>query len=271
MSCPRCAEGCILPGDPKGAIQSGFAGAYLATPSNGPTESKRAVLLLTDVFGLPNKNCKLIADEVAEKLQCHVWIPDYFDGQPPFALDGMNMPTRPDEPVTTWMWLQFFVWRVLPRLKNLLWTNRASAVDARVTSFIALLKEKKGYEKLGIFGYCFGGTTAIRFAATDLIQSVVICHPGPFSLPQIQAIRVPASWVCAEVDAFMPDALKLQSEAELASRKDTDKFVEYEFVDYKGTTHGFAIRPDIRYPDIVEAQKRSVDQIAAWFDKTLLV
>lgn len=93
----------------------------------------------------------------------------------------------------------------------------------------------------------------------------------------------------------MPDSLKLQSEAELASRKDTDKFVEYEFVDYKGTlvnlppsdirslsviyrphwvtgtTHGFAIRPDIRYPDIVEAQKKSVDQIAAWFDKTLLV
>lgn len=80
MSCPRCAEGYILPGDPKGAIQSDFAGAYLATPSNGPTESKRAVLLLTDVFGLPNKNCKLIADEVAEKLQCDVWIPDYFDG-----------------------------------------------------------------------------------------------------------------------------------------------------------------------------------------------
>lgn len=144
------------------------------------------------------------------------------------------MPTRPDEPVTTWMWLQFFVWRVLPRLKNLLWTNRAFAVDARVTSVcgthrvvpghgtntsvdwpsLLLSSKRRGATKnsvsLGRFvrhrlkavltacRYCFGGTTAIRFAATDLIESVVICHPGPFSLPQIQAIRVPASWVCAE-------------------------------------------------------------------------
>lgn len=125
-------------------------------------------------------------------------------------------------------------------------------------------------------------------------------------------MRVPSAWVCAEgnvtlfnlssvyateqlahvlipVDIFMPDDLKQKSEAELASRKGTDKFVEYEFVDYKGdtsssgqrlfwltydttgTTHGFAIRPDLRYPDIIEAQRKSVDQIVNWFERTLVV
>ncbi|TEB30666.1 hypothetical protein FA13DRAFT_1630540 [Coprinellus micaceus] len=234
MSCPRCAEGYILPGEPKGAIQSDFTGAYLATPSNGATESKRAVLLLTDVFGLPLQNCRIIADEVAERLQCDVWIPDYFDG-------------------------------------GHLWTNRASVVDARLASLIALIKEKRGYEKLGAFGYCFGGTTGIRLASTDLIQSVVICHPGQFSLSQVQVMRVPSAWVRAEACIDVDDADALTSRYVLASRKGTEKFVEYEFVDYKGTPHGFAIRPDLRYPDIVEAQKKSVDQIVAWFGKTLSV
>lgn len=80
MSCPRCAEGYVLPGEPKGSIQPDFKGAYLARLSERALESKRAVILLTDVFGLPLKNCKIIADEVAERLQCDVWIPDYFNG-----------------------------------------------------------------------------------------------------------------------------------------------------------------------------------------------
>lgn len=91
----------------------------------------------------------------------------------------------------------------------------------------------------------------------------------------------------------MPDDLKRKAEVELASRKGTDRFVMYEFKDYEGdalssfipsaiahlpmlagvvgTTHGFAIRPDLRYPNVVDAQKKSVDQITAWFDKTLAV
>ncbi|KAJ3528367.1 hypothetical protein NMY22_g9447 [Coprinellus aureogranulatus] len=272
MSCPRCNEGYILPGEPKGSIQPDSQGAYLATPTDvdASAKSKRAVLLLTDVFGLPLKNCKIIADEVAERLKCDVWIPDYFNGKPLFALDGMNIPTRPDEPMTPWLWLQFLFSRILPNLHGHLWTNRASVVDARLASFISLIKEKKGYEKLGAFGYCFGGSTAIRLASTGLVESVVICHPGPFSISQVKSMRVPSSWVCAEVDIFMPDDIKHKAEAELASRKGTDRFVEYEFVPYKGTTHGFAIRPDLRYPEIVEAQKKSVDQITAWFEKTLV-
>ena len=64
--------------------------------------------------------------------------------------------------------------------------------------FIPLLKEKKGYKKIGAVGYCFGGSACIRLASTGLIDGSVICHPGPFSLSQVRAIRIPVSWVCAE-------------------------------------------------------------------------
>ena len=38
----------------------------------------------------------------------------------------------------------------------------------------------------------------MRLGSTDLVNSVVICHPGPFTLDQVKAIKVPTAWVCAE-------------------------------------------------------------------------
>ena len=83
MACPNCAEGAFLPGEPTGTINYDFQGAYYApgSPSDGTSPSKRAVLLLTDAFGLPLKNCKIIADDLANRLECDVWIPDYFAGK----------------------------------------------------------------------------------------------------------------------------------------------------------------------------------------------
>lgn len=80
MSCPRCAEGYILPDEPKGSILPDFSGAYLAPNPDAETPSDRTVIVLTDVFGLPAKNPKLIADTLAERLRCDVWVPDYFNG-----------------------------------------------------------------------------------------------------------------------------------------------------------------------------------------------
>lgn len=79
MACPNCAEGAYLPGDPTGSIHPDFQGAYY-TPGPNDGTSKRTVLLLTDAYGLPLKNCKIIADQLAKRLECNVWIPDYFAG-----------------------------------------------------------------------------------------------------------------------------------------------------------------------------------------------
>jgi carboxymethylenebutenolidase len=81
MACPNCAEGEFLPGEPTGNIDPDFQGAYYAPrPTDRTSASKRTVLLLTDAFGLPLKNCKIMADELAKRLECDVWIPDYFAG-----------------------------------------------------------------------------------------------------------------------------------------------------------------------------------------------
>jgi len=108
------------------------------------------------------------------------------------------------------------------------------------------------------YRYCYGGSTCIRFASRpDLVNSAVICHPGAFTIEDIRKVKVPTSWACAEGvsycfystlsitylttanldDVFFSNALRDKSEAELASRKEKENFVEYEFKVYKGLFH----------------------------------
>lgn len=81
MSCPSCQEGLVLAGEPTGTIEAELRGAYFAPAPKSSLPKDYAVLLLTDAFGLPLKNSKLIADELAKQIECDVWIPDLFDGE----------------------------------------------------------------------------------------------------------------------------------------------------------------------------------------------
>jgi carboxymethylenebutenolidase len=78
--CPKCKEGYVLSGEPSGSILADFHGAYLA-PGPQTAPSKQAVLLLTDAFGMSLPNPKIMADQLAQKLECDVWVPDYFAGK----------------------------------------------------------------------------------------------------------------------------------------------------------------------------------------------
>ncbi|KAF4621841.1 hypothetical protein D9613_012100 [Agrocybe pediades] len=269
MSCPDCTKGDILPGEPVGSMSADFQGAYFSPAPTGstPTPSKRAVLLFTDAFGLALNNPKILADEMARRLECDVWVPDYFKGRPLFPVDAMVLPDRAGVKLTIKDWLTFIVIGItnLPAIIS----NRPSVVDKRVESFIALLKEKKKYEKIGAVGYCFGGATCVRFGSTGLVDSVVIAHPGRFTLDEVKAIKVPASWVCAQEDYFFPDSLRHQAEAEFARRKGKGNWVEYEFKEWKGTQHGFASRPNLNLPEIKEAYEGALEQTVEWFKKTL--
>lgn len=68
MSCPSCFKGIALTETPKGAIDAELDGAYVA-PSTGT--SSRAVIVLTDIFGLFLPNAKIFADNYAEQLGLH--------------------------------------------------------------------------------------------------------------------------------------------------------------------------------------------------------
>ena len=78
MSCENCFKGYILPGEPSGSMVDG---AYLHAATSPVPGPKRAVILLSDIFGLPLVNSKIQADLLSEALNVDVWVPDLFDGR----------------------------------------------------------------------------------------------------------------------------------------------------------------------------------------------
>lgn len=266
MSCPDCTTGGILPGEPTGHISS--QGAYFAAAPSDSPNPKHTIILLTDGFGLNLKNSKILADNFAKELRCDVWVPDYFDGQPLVPLSYFRLtPTRAGVHMSILRWIKAVLFAI-PRIPAL-WASRPTVADERIEKFVRAIKEEKRYETVGVIGYCYGGSAAIRTSSRNLFNSAVICHPGPTSIAEIKAISVPVSWVCAEDDVWFGTSMRLKTEAAFAERRGTDKFVEYEFVVYKGTAHGFAARPDLEVPEIKEGQERAFQQAVAWFKKSL--
>ncbi|THH08892.1 hypothetical protein EW145_g2391 [Phellinidium pouzarii] len=259
--CEHCTAGYVLPGTPKGTMQDG---AYFASGA----DANRAIVLLTDAFGLDLVNSKILADQLADTVGCDVWVPDQFGGYPLLKVEELDhiMPKRPGEkmPFTAKLSL---IWTLLKHLTGFI-SNRPSVVDSRVKTFTMKLKSEKKYEKIGTVGYCWGGSTGIRLASTDIFDSAVIAHPGRCTTDQIRAMKIPTSWLCAEEDRSF-DPLRAEAEAIFAARKEKSDFIDYEFRDYKGTVHGFAVRPELSIPEAKEGFEKSFEATVQWFKKTL--
>lgn len=91
MSCPECVTGTQLLGTPLGEMRTvGQYETYFSTKatvasfaagSEGDVKSsRRAIVILPDMFGLSINNTKLIADVLNEKVGCDVYVPDLFAG-----------------------------------------------------------------------------------------------------------------------------------------------------------------------------------------------
>jgi carboxymethylenebutenolidase len=55
---------------------------YFTAAPNDATQRTKAIILLTDIFGLPLPNPRIVADHLAEHVGVDVWVPDFFNGAP---------------------------------------------------------------------------------------------------------------------------------------------------------------------------------------------
>ncbi|KAI0252366.1 dienelactone hydrolase endo-1,3,1,4-beta-D-glucanase [Lactifluus subvellereus] len=258
MSCPDCYKGFVLPGEPKGSM----VGLDYFTPAPADaTHRTKAIVLLTDIFGLALPNPRIVADHLAEHVGMDVWIPDFFNGKPPVDPNTLE-PLMPDRAGIKISWIDIarLILKALPFLPRLFF-NRASVVDPRVHEFIKKIKAEKGYEKIGAVGYCFGGAIAVRLGPTDLVNTIVVAHPAGVTPAQMRAIKVPTSWALAE-DVKTAQAIFKEQE-------DRPDHVDYEFNTWKGTAHGFAVRPNLEVPEVKTGYEGALNQTVAWFQKTL--
>ncbi|KAI0044409.1 dienelactone hydrolase endo-1-3,1,4-beta-D-glucanase [Auriscalpium vulgare] len=273
MSCENCYKGHLLPGQPRGQLVDGaYFSPAVATNTLQSAAPKKAVVLLTDIFGLSIPNPRLMADAFAERLGVDVWVPDVFNGtplrRPPVSANSLE-PLMADRAGVKRTWWQTFrlVSTLLPAAPAF-YSNRPAVCDARLEAFLERLRTEKAYDRIGAVGYCWGGSMAVRAAAKSLFNTLVICHPGALGEHQIRGIQVPVSWALAEDDDGFPEKNRALAESVLAQRRGSDA-VEYEFKVYKGTAHGFAARPNLKVPDVKAGFEGARDQAVAWFEKTL--
>jgi dienelactone hydrolase len=54
---------------------------YFTPAPADATQRTKAVVLLTDIFGLVLPNPRIVADLLAERVGVDVWVPDFFNGE----------------------------------------------------------------------------------------------------------------------------------------------------------------------------------------------
>ncbi|EIM81993.1 chlorocatechol-degradation protein [Stereum hirsutum FP-91666 SS1] len=227
--CKHCIEGVVHEGETTGTIETiGGVRTYIATPSQDFPKDK-AVLILTDVFGLELNNNRLLADAYA-KNGFKVFMPDLFDGDS-VAADALNPGSNFD--------LMEWFGRHGPQI-----------ITPIIDNVIAAANEQ-GFKIFAGVGYCFGARYVFNLAFENKISVSVTAHPTMIQVEDLQKY-LEVSKAPLLINSCTTDPQFPPEKIEAADRiLGGGKFAPgYERVHWEGCTHGFAVRGDISDPKI---------------------
>ena len=143
---------------------------YISYPPGRNTSSK-ALLHITDIFGVPLLQNKLLADSLAAN-DYLVVMPDLFAG------DAISVEEQEAG-------LNLTEWRAL---------HPTSEIDRIVNTTIEYMRSELEVEKIGGLGFCFGGKYVPRFlTGSGGMDLGFIAHPSSLTEAEIMAIRRPLS------------------------------------------------------------------------------
>ncbi|EPT00991.1 hypothetical protein FOMPIDRAFT_1023529 [Fomitopsis schrenkii] len=244
--CTDCVSGVRHEGTPEGKIEKiGGVESYIATPS-GDYDKTKVVLFLTDVFGIPLSNNKLLADDFARNGYLTI-VPDYLRGDP-IPENALDAPGKFD--IGTWF----------ARHGDDVWREDLDKV-------VAALKTQ-GVTRFGTTGYCYGAPPAFYLAYNNISAVTVISHPSLLKPESIERYRdeskVPLLINSCEVDSQFPPEFQAK----------TDEILKgfapgYERVYWDGCTHGFAVRGDMSDPKVKAGKEGAFEAAVKFFKKHL--
>jgi len=219
-----------------------FAGvdAYFV---RGSPQTKSCVIISTDVFGPTLKFTQYAANEFSKKTGYHCVIPDLFNGDSlPADLKDMSV---------------FGTW--LPKHPLI---SKIPIIEATIKE----LKEKEGVQKIGIIGYCYGGSLSIKFGAPSKgVTAYSAVHPGTPEMPtDIEAIQIPGLYLCAETDKSFGEEVREKTREILKN-----KGIKTVFKIFPGVNHGFAIRGDENDEHIKKAKYEALEDAINFFKAEL--
>ena len=132
---------------------------------------------------------------------------------------------------------------------------------------------------IGAAGFCWGGKHTINLAhgfrtpsGVNLIDAAFTAHPSNLVVPdEIEKVRLPLSIAQPEKDmALKPAQYSLikekLGEIQLDGEDEGEKKLQWECTEYKGATHGFAVRADSS-KDEGKPAAEAEEQAVRWFEK----
>ncbi|KAL0070067.1 hypothetical protein AAF712_002964 [Marasmius tenuissimus] len=217
---------------------------YVSLPCGEQKPKDEAIILLTNIFGLPLVNNKLLADDFASKGYA-VFVPDYLNGDPAPADD-------PNFNLTEWL-ARHGPEQTLPPTRAVLGALR-----------------KKGVKKIGVTGYCFGGIYTTLLSQANEIEVAVMSHPSLFTIPDDVETLAANSTVPVEIHSADLDTILTPELAEEVDSIFVGYSAGYQRFAYAGVGHGFAVSPEnASDPVQIEAKELAFQRAVSWFEEHL--
>lgn len=263
--CDACVSGVQHEGTPTGCVSKigPFDEVYVARPKEVKND-KAAIVFFSDIFGFKLLNNKLVADKIANASGINVYMPDLFFGEA-LSPESLHLPEKPDEIRNEGIFAKLAKGAKIAAIIPWYLRHKPSQHMAAAKEFVSLLKTNEhGYTKLGAIGYCYGAKMVAESNASDLIDASAFVHPSGLSDADIDWLKTPATFALAELDNAFSDEMRIASEKKLK-----EKGVNAEFVVYDGTTHGFAVRGDMKEEATRKGQEGAIAQASGWFGKFL--
>lgn len=207
---------------------------------SGSPDAKRAILLVSDVYGYEAPNLRKLADKIAEA-GFYVLVPDFLYGDP---YDPSNV-TR-----------TLSVWSKSHR------TDKGTADAELVISDLA----SKGFSTIGAAGFCWGAKVVVELAKSGRIQAAVLLHPTFVTMEDIKEVRTPIAILGAEIDKISPPELINQFDKILSSKSEVNSFVKV----FPGAKHGWTVRYKTEDERAVKRAEEAHQDMLGWFIKSLL-
>ncbi|KAI1429035.1 dienelactone hydrolase [Xylaria sp. FL1777] len=205
--------------------------------------SDRAVLYLTDIYGIQLLENRLLADSFG-RAGYFVVAPDLFNGTPS-TLDLNEMSPA--------------------QLKSFLATATPEETDALIATGVDYLQNVKNITKIATTGYCFGGRYAFRWLSEDTgINVGFAAHPSNLANSEISAITGAVGVAAADGDTMMPPARRSEIEALLLNTTQP-----YTLSLYGSVSHGFGVRANVSDPRQKFGKEQAFFQAVRWFDTWL--
>ncbi|KIV99105.1 uncharacterized protein PV09_09202 [Verruconis gallopava] len=274
MSCPNCFSGHVNAATPKGREEKVFdRDCYIAEPGEGKAV-KGIIVIISDAFGWQFVNNRILADHYATRGDFKVYLPDFMDGTAaPISLLTTTNKLLEDKSLIGWLKKPFQVVSLLSVAAPYMMSNSFPKSWPKVTSFFQALRDSEEGKKLpiGAAGFCWGGKHTVNLchgfrtpSGVNLIDAGFTAHPSNLSIPsEIEKLKLPLSIAQPEKDMAVSVTQYETIKTTLANLK-KEEGLESEVVEYKGTTHGFAVRADESKDEAKQAEQAE-DQAIKWF------